>query len=52
MISDEDVLQQEDLVIFGRMKEFLSREEVANVPAAKHLSILIGRGVNVAQYLV
>lgn len=44
MISDEDVLQQEDLVIFGRMKEFLSREEVANVPAAKHLSILIGRG--------
>jgi son of sevenless-like protein len=44
MITDEDILQQEDLVIFGRMKEFLAREEVSSLPAAKHLNILIDRG--------
>ncbi|KAF9267558.1 ras GEF [Marasmius fiardii PR-910] len=43
MITDDDVLEKEDLYILNRMKEFVSSEDVSVFPAAKQLSILIER---------
>jgi son of sevenless-like protein len=46
MIVDNDILEDEDSFILGRMKEFISDEEVQNFAAAKQLGILIERAVS------
>src|ERR1700720_1934580 len=45
MIVDEDVLEKEDMYILDRMRDFISRDEVSTLPAAKQLMILIERSV-------
>ena len=46
MVTDDDILEKEDMYILGRMKEFASDEEVVNFAAAKQLLILIERAVS------
>ncbi|KAI0667585.1 ras GEF [Trametes maxima] len=43
MVTDDDILEKEDMYILGRMKEFASDEEVVTFAAAKQLLILIER---------
>ncbi|RDX53355.1 ras GEF [Lentinus brumalis] len=43
MVTDDDILEKEDMYILGRMKEFASNEEVVTFAAAKQLLILIER---------
>ncbi|KAH9854744.1 ras GEF [Lenzites betulinus] len=43
MVTDDDILEKEDMYILGRMKEFASDEEVITFAAAKQLLILIER---------
>ncbi|KAL0960836.1 hypothetical protein HGRIS_005852 [Hohenbuehelia grisea] len=44
MVTDDDVLEKEDLPILDRIKEFISSsDEVSSMPAAKQLLILIER---------
>nr|GAT50613.1 predicted protein [Mycena chlorophos] len=43
MITDDDVLEKDDLFILERIKEFVTTDEVAQFPAAKQLLILIER---------
>ena len=43
MVTDDDILEKEDLYILTRMKEFASNEEVVTFAAAKQLLILIGQ---------
>ncbi|KAK7048205.1 hypothetical protein R3P38DRAFT_3307112 [Favolaschia claudopus] len=43
MITDDDVLEKDDMFILDRMKEFLTTEEVSRFPAAKQLLMLIER---------
>lgn len=45
MITEQYVLDKEDMYILGRMKEFISQEDVAVMPAAKALKSLIERAV-------
>ena len=45
MIIDEGVMEKEDYYILGRMKEFVSSDEVSKSSAAKQLLILIERAV-------
>ncbi|KIY46592.1 ras GEF [Fistulina hepatica ATCC 64428] len=45
MVTDDDVLDKEDTPILFRMKQFLGREEVAAIPASKHLRILLDRAL-------
>ena len=45
MVTDDDILEKEDMYILGRMKEFASDEEVITFAAAKQLLILIERAV-------
>jgi son of sevenless-like protein len=45
MIIDEGVMEKEDYYILGRMKEFVSSDEVSKSNAAKQLLILIERAV-------
>lgn len=45
MITDEDVLEKEDLYILDRIKDFVSSDEVSRFAAAKQLNILIERAV-------
>ena len=45
MVTDDDILEKEDMYILGRMKEFASNEEVVTYAAAKQLLILIERAV-------
>ncbi len=46
MVTDDDILEKEDLYILTRMKEFASNEEVVTFAAAKQLLILIERAVS------
>ncbi|CDO76099.1 hypothetical protein BN946_scf184649.g25 [Trametes cinnabarina] len=43
MVTDDDILEKEDMYILQRMKEFASMEEVVTFAAAKQLLILIER---------
>ncbi|CAA7261462.1 unnamed protein product [Cyclocybe aegerita] len=43
MITDDGVLEKEDMYILERMKEFIASEEVSRLAAAKQLLILIER---------
>jgi son of sevenless-like protein len=45
MVNDQEVLEKEDAYILDRIKEFISREEVCQLPAAKNLMTLIERSV-------
>lgn len=45
MVTDDDLLEKDDLYILDRMKSFVSNSEVANFAAAKQLLILIERAV-------
>lgn len=46
MVTDDDILEKEDMYILGRIKEFVSNEEVVTFAAAKQLLILIERAVS------
>ncbi|KAI0754910.1 ras GEF [Daedaleopsis nitida] len=43
MVTDDDILEKEDMYILSRMKDFASHEEVVTFAAAKQLLILIER---------
>ena len=45
MVQDEDVLGRDDSYILDRMAEFISRDEVITIPAARQLSVVIKRAV-------
>lgn len=45
MVTDEDILEKDDLHVLDRMKEMLQNEEVMRSPAAKQLMVLIERAV-------
>jgi son of sevenless-like protein len=51
MVADDDVLEKDETFIFGRMKEFLTNEEVANFPTAKQLLTLIELVVGIPRTL-
>lgn len=44
MVTDDDVLEKEDAHIYDRIREFITSEEVARLPAAKQLAMLLERG--------
>lgn len=46
MVTDEEMLEKDDLWILDKMKEFASNPEVITVAAAKQLLILIERAVS------
>ena len=46
MVTDDDILEKEDMYILARMKEFASNEDVVTFAAAKQLLILIERAVS------
>ncbi|KAL4251892.1 hypothetical protein ABKN59_002688 [Abortiporus biennis] len=46
MVTDDELLEKEDMYILDRMKEFASSPEVSKVAAAKQLIILIERAQN------
>jgi hypothetical protein len=46
MILSEDILENEDLYILGRVDDFLQRESVSHLTAAKHLIVLIAQRVS------
>lgn len=48
MVVDDDVLEKEDVYILGRIKEFISGDEVIRFAAAKQLLILLERAVCVS----
>lgn len=51
MLTDEDVLEKEDMYILDKIKEFVSNPEVSNsVAAAKQLVVLIDRVVSLTFY--
>nr|VWO94819.1 Guanyl nucleotide exchange factor Sql2 [Ganoderma boninense] len=43
LVTDDDVLEREDMYILARMKEFASNEEVVTSPAARQLLVVIER---------
>ncbi|KAG1777155.1 ras GEF [Suillus placidus] len=43
MVQDDDVLERDDAYILDRMMEFVSRDEVITLPAAKQLMVIIKR---------
>jgi son of sevenless len=45
MVTDEDILEKDDLYILDRMKVFVASEEVSGFGAAKPLSAQIERAV-------
>jgi len=45
MVTDEDVLEKDDMHILDRMKAFVASEEVSRFGAAKLLSAQIERAV-------
>jgi hypothetical protein len=45
MVTDEDVLEKDDIHILNRMKAFVASEEVSRFGAAKPLSAQIERAV-------
>lgn len=45
MITEQYVLDRDDMYILGRMKDFISQDDVAVMPAAKALRSLIERAV-------
>lgn len=47
MITDEDILESQDMYILGRMRDFVTEEEVNQIAAAKQLLTLIERYVSV-----
>ncbi len=47
MVTDDDILEKEDMYILGRMKEVASNEDVGPWAAAKQLLILIVRAVSI-----
>ena len=46
MVTDDDILEKDDMYILSRMKDFASNEEVVTYTAAKQLLILIERAVS------
>ena len=46
MVTDDDVLVEDDLYILDRIKEFLLHPEVSTAPAAKTLLNIIERKVS------
>ena len=52
MVTDDGVLEKEDLFILDRMKEFISSDEVSRFAAAKHLMIQIERLVSLSYFII
>ncbi len=52
MITEQYVLDRDDMYILSRMKDFISQEDVAGMPAAKALRSLIERAVRQAFSIV
>lgn len=46
MLTDEDILEKDDLYILQRMKDFVTSEDVAKVTGSKPLAALISRVVS------
>lgn len=46
MVTDDDLLEKEDMWILDRMKDFASNPEVVSFAAAKQIIILIERAVS------
>ncbi len=49
MVSDDDILDKEDMHILQHMKEFISSDEVSHFAAAKQLMLHIERAVSVSR---
>ena len=47
MVTDEQVLVDDDLYILDKIKSFLSEPEVVSVPAAKTLMNVVDRKVKI-----
>lgn len=45
IVTDDDILEKDDMHILDRMKEMLQNEEVMRSTAAKQLVVLIERAV-------
>lgn len=50
MIIEQYVLDQEDMYILKRMMDFISQEDVVDMPAAKALKSLIERAVGILHF--
>lgn len=46
MLTDEDILEKEDLYILDRMRAFINSPEVSQLSAAKNLLNVIDRAVS------
>jgi son of sevenless-like protein len=46
MLTDEDILEKDDLYILDRMKDFVLSEDVAQVSATRPLLALVERVVS------
>ena len=46
MLTDEDVLDKDDMYILDRIKDFLSAPDVASLSAAKNLLVVVERAVS------
>ncbi len=46
MVTDEDILEADDMFILDRMKEFVFSPDVVEIPATKNLVTLIERAVS------
>lgn len=51
IVTDDDILEKDDMHILDRMKEMLQNEEVMRSTAAKQLVVLIERAVRCLQYV-
>ena len=47
MLTDEDVLDKDDMYILDSIKDFLSAPDVASLSAAKNLLVVVERAVSV-----
>lgn len=46
MLTDEDVLDKDDMYILDLIKDFLSTPDVASLSAAKNLLVVVERAVS------
>ena len=50
MLTDEDVLDKDDMYILDSIKDFLSAPDVASLSAAKNLLVVVERAVSVIAF--
>jgi hypothetical protein len=46
MVTDDDVLEKEDMYILDRIKAFAQSQDAVHLPAAKQLVVMIDRTVS------